>query len=147
MKGFWEGFIFSYSQRIYVEETDAGGIVFHANYLKLAERARTEMLRDLGYVHWQEHSDHKLFFVIRRCHLEFYAPARVDDLVLIRTNLLQLGRVKLIIRQEFWRGDDHLVDLEITLALVTQEGKPTSFPEKLQTLLKPLMENTDRDAA
>lgn len=105
------------------------------------------MLRDLGYVHWQEHSDHKLFFVIRRCHLEFYAPARVDDLVLIRTNLLQLERVKLIIRQEFWRGDDRLVDLEITLALVTQEGKPTSFPEKLQTLLKPLMENTDRDAA
>lgn len=139
MRGSWAGSVFLYPQRIYVEETDAGGIVFHANYLRLGERARTEMLRDLGYTHWQEHTGNRLFFVVRRCALEFYASAKVDDLITIQTNLLQLGRVKLIIRQEFWRDKEHLVDLEITLALIDRTGKPTPFPEKLHALLNPLV--------
>ncbi|MGH7094988.1 MAG: YbgC/FadM family acyl-CoA thioesterase, partial [Stellaceae bacterium] len=65
--------------RVYYEDTDAGGVVYHANYLRFAERARTELLRSIGFSHSRSHAESGIRFVVRRCMVEYRAAARLDD--------------------------------------------------------------------
>src|SRR5436305_12639517 len=88
-----------YTVRVFFEDTDAGGIAYHANYLRFAERARTEAMRDLGIPHAELIADHGLMFVVHRVKMDYLRPARLDDLLLVFTEPTVVGGASVTLRQ------------------------------------------------
>ncbi len=114
--------------RVYYEDTDSGGVVYYANYLKFAERARTEMLRALGFEQTDLWDKHDIGFVVRKCEVDFLKPARFNDHLTIETQLLDIGKVKCIMHQRILCGDHLLVTLTVTLATVSKAFKVAPLP-------------------
>src|SRR5579871_1332352 len=85
--------------RVYFEDTDAGGVVYYANYLKFAERARTEILRGGGFDHVRLSAEHGVQIVVRSCNVEFIAPARLDEALEVRSRIVTMGGASFTIRQ------------------------------------------------
>ncbi len=121
--------------RVYYEDTDAGGIVYHASYLRFAERARTEMLRELGFDATALLREHGILFAVRRCTVEYLRPARLDDLLEVETVPARLGGARLVLRQTVLHGDRPIVELEVELALLSPELRPRRLPAALARLL------------
>lgn len=112
---------FTFDVRVYWEDTDAGGVVFYANYLKFFERARTEWLRSLGIGQRALHAEQGLVFVVTDTRLRYRQPARLDDALRVSASLGAgglTGRATISIEQAAWRGDTLLVDSTIALACV-----------------------------
>lgn len=127
---------FHFPIRVYIEDTDGGGIVYYVNYLKFMERARTEFLRDLGFQHYL-HSDEDFMFVVRGAQARYFSPARMDDALTITAQLKSLGRASLVFHQKVLRGDTVLVGGDIDIACVKRSDmKPRALPERLVALLK-----------
>jgi acyl-CoA thioester hydrolase len=124
--------------RVYYEDTDAAGIVYHANHLKFAERARTEMLRCLGLDHGTLRERLGLVFTVRRCLADYIAPARLDDRLLIETRLVREGGASLDLEQRVTRAGRLLVRLELRLALVSARLRAARLPAELRAALAPL---------
>jgi len=124
--------------RVYFEDTDAGGIVYYANYLKFAERARTEMLREIGIESSKMMRDHKAAFAVRRCNAEFLKSARLDDTLEVRSRVLDVGGATLDGEQRIFRGPDELVSLSIRLACIGHGGKPKRLPAGVRASLQQL---------
>ena len=122
--------------RVYYEDTDAAGIVYHARYLAFAERARTEAMRDGGAAHDELATQHGLFFVVRRAEMDYLRPARLDELLLVTTRVTVLGGASLSVRQEFAVGDRAVAVLHMELACVRQaDGRPARIPERWRAAL------------
>lgn len=122
--------IFRHPTRVYWEDTDAGGVVFYANFLKFFERARTEWLRHLGMGQQDLRARTGALFVVTQTSVRYRAPARLDDLLQISVELRRHGTASMTIFQQAWRGDTLLADGEIRVGCVDQ----TSFrPRRLPT--------------
>jgi acyl-CoA thioester hydrolase len=121
--------------RVYFEDTDATGIVYNANYLKFAERARTEMLRGLGVEHSRMIGEEGRAFAVRRCTAEFLKPARLDDLLEVHTRLLTVCGASFDLVQDIKRQGVNLVTLRFGLACITVSGRATRLPPALRTTL------------
>ena len=127
--------------RVYFEDTDAGGVVYHGNYLKFAERARTELLRAGGFDHTGLAKEHAVLIVVRDCTMEFIAPARLDDALEVRSRITTIGGASLTMRQEVFRpmpeagGDKLLVRLDLRLACIDREFRPARLPPALKHAL------------
>lgn len=130
--------------RVYYEDTDTGGIVYYANYLKFAERARTEVLRDLGIAQRALMDSDGLAFAVRRCEVDYLAPARLDDELEVRTTLRALGHASLDLDQAIFRRQPdggearELTRLAVRLAVIGRDGRPTRLPSRIADLLRPL---------
>lgn len=133
-----------YPVRVYYEDTDAGGIVYHANYLKFAERARTEMLRRLGIEQERLRAETGLSLVVRRGTLEFRAPARLDDDLVVVTMLGALRQASLDLDQEVRRDGETLVVLSFQVAAIGRNGRPQRLPAELRSALLSLNDTTTR---
>lgn len=131
-----------YPVRVYYEDTDAAGMVYYANYLKFAERARTEMLRRLGVEQERLKAETGLFFVVRRCTVDYLLPARLDDDLVVLTRLAGLGAATLSLEQEVRRGDAALVRLGLEIAAIGRNGRPQRLPPALRAALLSLNETT-----
>jgi acyl-CoA thioester hydrolase len=118
--------------RVYFEDTDAGGMVYYANYLKFAERARTEMLRSAGISHAEMVAQDGLMLVVRRCVAEYHRSARLDDALEIETLVSGLTGASILLDQVVRRGSETLVEITVTIACVTKEGRATRLPERLR---------------
>jgi acyl-CoA thioester hydrolase len=128
-----ELFVYSFPVRVYFENTDAGGVVYHAEYLKFLERARTEWLRHLGFDHQSLARNHRVVFVVTQAVVDFVKPARLDESVAVSVQLESLGKVRCVFAQEIRREDEVLVRAKITVACVTGESfKPAEMPEALR---------------
>ncbi len=126
-----------YSLRVYYQDTDAGGVVYHANYLAFAERARTEALRAQGAAHMELLAEHGVLFVVRRINLRYQRPARLDDVIRIQTAFRAIGGASVALQQAFWRGGDSLAVLDMNLACVrAEDGKAARIPEAWAMKLK-----------
>jgi acyl-CoA thioester hydrolase len=123
--------IHSINFRIYYEDTDALGIVYHANYLKFAERARTEWLRTLGFEQSKMISTQGVGFVVTHLEIDFLASAQLDTLITIETETLKAGKVRFSMKQLIRCNELKLSTLIIDLACVNREGKPERIPENL----------------
>ncbi len=119
------------SFRIYYEDTDAGGIVYHANYLRFAERARTEALRACGIGQSQLRADHGVGFVVRHCTLDFRRPARLDDIVTVETSITEIGKTRFNLLQRVRREKEELAEITVVIVMVDAQGKPMRVPEAL----------------
>ena len=122
-------FTFEFPQRVYFEDTDAGGVVYHAQYIKFLERARTEWLRYLGFTNSELERKYKMLFIVSEIAVEFVKPARLDDAINISVGIENLGRVRLRFHQEIRRGEDILVKARVSVATVTVDSfKPVEIP-------------------
>ncbi len=117
-----------YPVRVYYEDTDAGGIVYHAGYLRYAERARTEMLRMLGIDHQTLRRDHGTAIVVRRLAAEFEGSARLDDVVEVSTGVERLTGARVALHQHVQRLDMTLVRLHLMLGCVNNLGRARRWP-------------------
>lgn len=125
---------FRFPVRVYYEDTDAGGIVYHAAYLRFAERARTETLRTLGIDQSRLRADHDVMFIVRRCTIDYRAPARLDDALEVRTRMTGWRGAAIEAEQTVHRqGEDgSLVDLALTIACVNGRGRPVRVPDPVR---------------
>ena len=128
---------FLFPVRVYYEDTDAGGIVYYANYLKFAERCRTEFIRTLGAKQQEDlQSSEKTAWVVRHCEADYRSPAVLDDALVVSCRITNLGGVTVNMHQEIRRGDDILVAIDIKAAhisLVTK--KPVRIAKELMEKL------------
>lgn len=124
--------------RVYYEDTDAGGIVYHASYLRFAERARTEALRALGVSHTELADHFGLIFVVRRLEVHYVRPARLDDLVEVATVCQRAGPVSVRLGQSIRRvgSGEMLAELAVALAVVSRvDGRPAPLPQRWRAAL------------
>jgi acyl-CoA thioester hydrolase len=128
-----------YPLRVYFEDTDAGGMAYHANYLGWAERARTESLRDIGLPHQMMMELHDSILVVRRIEVEYWRPARLDDAIVVETRVLAVRGVTLTLDQRMLRPgeeDQPLAALRVELACVDRNAlRPKRIPELWRTAL------------
>ena len=131
-----------YLCRVYYEDTDAAGTVYHANYLRLAERARTEALRELDIPHAEMTRLFGLIFMVRRAKLDYLAPARLDDSLVVGTRALAIGAASIVLLQWFHRADQPgrtLAVAEIQLACVRiSDMRPARIPPRWRDTLATL---------
>nr|WP_169560904.1 tol-pal system-associated acyl-CoA thioesterase [Sneathiella chinensis] len=113
--------------KVYWEDTDAGGIVYYANYLKFTERARTDLLRGLGINQQSLMMDEGVNFVVRDCRIEYLKPARMDDVLSVQTRLLDMKGATMRMEQGVYREDEVLVKSEVRVACIHRSGKPARF--------------------
>jgi len=123
--------------RIYYEDTDAAGIVYHANYIKFAERCRTEWLRSLGYDHGSILKEFGIYFVIKHLTIDYKAPALLDNYLSVHTHLETMGHTSLTIHQDIFRDETLIADLKVVIVTVNLEGQPQRIPPQLRQIFSP----------
>lgn len=129
--------IFSWPVRVYFQDTDAGGVVYHASYVNFMERARTEWLRTFGYSNADLMKTFGMVFVVRSIKLDYLRPALLDDLLEVTAQVKDIGRSRVTLLQTVRRGDVLLTEAEVHLVCVSLEGfKPVSVPEVLKSQWK-----------
>jgi len=129
--------VFSLPIRVYFQDTDAGGVVYHASYVNFMERARTEWLRTYGYSNAGLMKEFGVVFVVRTLKLDYLKPALLDDLLNVTAQIKEIGRSRLNLIQSVRCGDELLTEAEVHLVCVSLEGfKPVSVPEVLRKQLK-----------
>ncbi|MSP33558.1 MAG: tol-pal system-associated acyl-CoA thioesterase [Rickettsiales bacterium] len=122
--------------RVYYEDTDAGGVMYYANYLKFFERARTDFLRNLGISQNELIEKEKIAFVVRRCELDYLRPARLDDLVEVTVVVEEINAASIVMRQEMQKDKVVLACLKVEIVCVDVESfKPKKIAEKIKVLL------------
>ena len=125
--------VFSLPVRVYFQDTDAGGVVYHASYVNFMERARTEWLRSFGYSNAGLMKELGVVFVVRSMKLDYLKPALLDDLVSVTARIKEIGRSRVTLWQEVMRGDELLTEGEVHLVCVQLATfKPTSVPDVLR---------------
>lgn len=124
----------SYPLRIYYEDTDHAGIVYYANYLRFIERARTEWVRGLG-VDQVALKAQGIVFAVRRVEADYLVPARFDDVVEVRTDVVAVTGARIVLGQDIWRGDVRLFASVVTLVALTNRGTPARLPLALRQVL------------
>lgn len=122
--------------RIYYEDTDSGGIVYYANYLRYAERGRSELFRTLGIESSRLMDEDGVALAVRQCAVDFLKPARLDDALEVHTRITKVGGASVGGEQIIRRGGEDLVSMRIKLAcLGMKDGKPARLPERLRAAL------------
>ncbi|MEY5021343.1 MAG: acyl-CoA thioesterase [Pseudomonadota bacterium] len=130
---------FSFPVRIYFEDTDSGGVVYHSNYLKFMERARTEWLRSVGIdQHHLKYHAH-IMFVVHRIDIQYKLPARFNDDLLVKSELLEIGSSKIEFRQMIYRDEEMLIDANVDIACIDSEKfKPVRIPSTVKQTMESL---------
>ncbi len=119
--------------RVYFEDTDSGGIVYYANYLKFAERARTEMMRGGGIESSRLMTDDGVALAVKECHADFKRPAKLDDVLGVHSRIVKIGGASIEAEQDVCRGGEVLVALKIKLACMDiHTGTPKRLPDAVR---------------
>ncbi len=127
--------------RVYYEDTDAGGVVYHASYLKFGERGRTELLRFLGFENTSIQDQHGVLFVVRNINADYIKTAHLDDLLRVQTSIAQLKNASVIMKQTAHRDEEMIFSMDVTLVCVDDKKyRPLSLPkavrEKFERIMK-----------
>jgi acyl-CoA thioester hydrolase len=127
---------FDWPVQVYYEDTDAGGVVYHSQYLNFMERARTEFLRSLGLMQTKLKQDLGILFVVRDIQIRFKRPAKFDDVLNVNTRLINAGRSLLQFEQNIYRDAEHLIAAKVDVVCIGADSfKPVSIPESMARLL------------
>lgn len=126
---------FTTTARVYYEDTDAGGIVYHANYLKFAERARTEYLRAAGWDRPRVEREFGIAFIVRHAEIDYRAPAKLDDLLHVTAAVAAIGNTSMTMKQTVERDGKLLAEMTIIIVAVNAAGKPVRLPPQLREIV------------
>tara|TARA_B100000927_G_scaffold290983_1_gene291374 strand:+ start:854 stop:1276 length:423 start_codon:yes stop_codon:yes gene_type:complete len=128
---------FYHSVKVYYEDTDAGGIVYYANYLKFLERARTEALTTINLTNIQIKEKYGALIIVKSCNIEYKKPAYLEDNLNIRSFIKSVTKTSLIMNQIITNGDNVIVEAQVHLVFVNEKGKPIKVPETIFNNFKP----------
>jgi acyl-CoA thioester hydrolase len=128
---------FFYNLKVYYEDTDAGGVVYYANYLKFIERARTEALVTLGFGNKKIKEEFGALIVVKSCNIEYKMPAHLEEELKIRSFVKSVTKTSFFMNQFITRGKDLITEAKVHLVFVNKEGKPIKIPGNLFDNLKP----------
>ena len=127
---------FSFTVKIYYEDTDAGGVVYYANYLKFLERARSEAIYSLGYTNSSILERFGVLLIVKSCNIEYKKPARLEDTLEIISEIKSFTKTSFLMKQSILRNNEIISDAEIHLVSVDKNGKPSKIPEDLKKKLE-----------
>ena len=128
---------FFHKLKVYYEDTDAGGVVYYANYLKFLERARTEALVTLGFNNKKIKQEFGSLIVVKSCNIEYKIPAHLEDELSIRSFVKSITKTSFFMNQFITRGEDLIAEAKMHLVFVNKEGKPIRIPDSLFENFKP----------
>ena len=126
---------FKHKVKIYYEDTDAGGVVYYANYLKYLERARSEAIYSLGLTNANLQKDHDTLIIVKSCNIEYKKPAKFDDELDIISSILSKTKTSFTMLQLIKKNEEIISEATVQLVTVNKEGKPIKIPEILNNLL------------
>ena len=124
---------FEFQIRVYIEDTDAGGIVYHANHIRFMERARTEWLRASGIDHYWHQKDYN--FVVHKIALKYSRPILMDDLITVTASVVSCKASSFVLQQNIYRGEIMLASGEVELAWISTDMKPRRIPDEIRDLI------------
>jgi len=142
---FDENALHRYPVRVYYEDTDAGELVYHANYLRFMERARTEMLRLMGFEHLALAQTVGVSFAVRRVEIDFVAPAKLDDRLEVETRITDTGGASFAVAQTVRRGAKELARADLHLVTINRAGRPARLPAPVREAINDLYKRQKRD--
>ena len=126
---------FKSSFKIYYEDTDSGGVVYYANYLKFLERARTDAITSLDFSNNKLINEYGIYIIVKSCNLNFHKPAKLEDDLNIISKILEVKNVSIKMKQNIFVNNNMIVEAEILLASVNKEGKPSKLPDQFKNQL------------
>ena len=126
---------FKHKVKIYYEDTDAGGVVYYANYLKYLERARSEAIYSLGLTNTNLQKDHESLIIVKSCNIEYKKPAKFEDELEIISSILSKTKTSFTMLQIIKKNEEIISEATVQLVTVNKEGKPIKIPEILNNLL------------
>lgn len=127
------------AMRVYFEDTDVSGVVYHANYLRWMERARSDMLRLAGIDQRAAHDAGTGAYAVTDLHIRYRAPARLDDAVVVASRLIAVRAASCVIHQQVIRAEAILADADVTAAFVARDGRPRRQPPAWMSAFRPLI--------
>ena len=143
--GWLEGKVFYFPVRVYYEDTDFSGVVYHASYLRFMERGRSEFLRTAGAGHKELHrAKEPLVWAVRRMEIDFLKPARIDDSLVVRTAVKQLTGARMRLEQGVSRGHEVLIKALCEACVITLDGRPRRVPDAVRNELESFVQNGNR---
>ena len=128
---------FFHKLKIYYEDTDSGGVVYYANYLKFLERARTEALYSIGYSNKKVKEDFESLIIVKSCNIEYKKPAYLEEELKVRSFVKSITKTSFLMSQIITRGDDVIVESQVHLVFVNTNGKPVKVPDQIYFQFKP----------
>ena len=123
--------------RVYYEDTDAGGVVYYANYLKFLERARTESLHLIGYSNNKVKKDFGSLIIVKGCNIEYKKPAYLEDELTIRSFVKSITKTSFFMNQIITKDNDIIVEAQVHLVFIDDKGKPIKIPDQIYSKFKP----------
>ena len=121
--------------KVYYEDTDSGGVVYYANYLKFLERARTDAITSLNFSNKNFIEKFGIYIIVKSCNLNFHRPAKLEDNLNIISKVLEVKNVSIRMKQNIFVNDSMIVEAEILLASVDEKGKPSKLPVEFKSQL------------
>ena len=128
---------FFHKVKVYYEDTDSGGVVYYANYLKFLERARTEALFSIGFSIKKINEKFNSLIIVKSCNIEYKKSAYLEDELTIRSFVKSITKTSFFMNQEITRNEDVIVDAKVHLVFVNKDVKPTKIPEDIYSQFKP----------
>ena len=133
---------FNFKIKVYYEDTDAGGVIYYANYLKFLERARSEAIADIGLSNQKIKKDFGLLIIVKSCNIDFKKSAYLEDLLKIKSSITSFSKTSLSMKQIIFKGDYIIVNAKVHLVFINEKGKPNRIPEEIITKLKPYLSHS-----
>ena len=133
---------FFHKLRVYYEDTDAGGVVYYANYLKFLERARTEALFSIGFNNKKVKDLFNSLIIVKSCNIEFKKSAYLEDDLTVRSFVKSITKTSFFMNQIISKGDETIVEAQVHLVFVNSEGKPVKIPDEIYSKFKPFFCDT-----
>jgi acyl-CoA thioester hydrolase len=128
---------FFHKLKVYYEDTDSGGVVYYANYLKFLERARTEALYSIGYSNKKVKDDFDALIIVKACNIEYKKSAHLEDELNIRSFVKSITKTSFFMNQIITRDNDTIVEAQVHLVFIDQKGKPIKIPDEIYSKFKP----------
>ena len=128
---------FFHSLKIYYEDTDSGGVVYYANYLKFLERARTEALYSIGYSNNKILEKFESLIIVKSCNIEYKKPSHLEDELMVRSFVKSITKTSFFMNQIITKAEETIVEAQVHLVFVSKEGKPKKIPEEIYSKFKP----------
>ena len=133
---------FFHKLKVYYEDTDSGGVVYYANYLKFLERARTEALYSIGYSNKKIKDDFDALIIVKACNIEYKKSAHLEDELNIRSFVKSITKTSFFMNQIITRDNDTIVEAQVHLVFINKDGKPLKIPEVIYSQFKPYFCNS-----
>tara|TARA_B100001564_G_C20127995_1_gene441016 strand:- start:30 stop:452 length:423 start_codon:yes stop_codon:yes gene_type:complete len=128
---------FFHNLKIYYEDTDSGGVVYYANYLKYLERARTEALFSIGFSNKKIEQDYNSLIIVKSCNIEYKKSAYLEDELSVRSFVKSISKTSFFMNQIISKGDEVVVEAQVHLVFVNKNGKPVKIPEEIYSKFTP----------